>query len=669
VRRILPPFLLAAALSALLLGPASRAQGPAPEGLSPAERLTMQRERDGVARRLAAVQNDRTSDADLFLKAVRWALTYDAQLSLRDGAALRRALSRARERIASLESGAVPWAAKKGRVLRAYTSRIDGSTQPYGLVIPAGYDPARPTRLDVVLHGSSKPVGMSELYLVGGFDDGDAGGSAPSDRDYIELHPLGRVENGYRWAGETDLFEAIDDACRCYNIDRDRIVLRGMSMGASGAWHVGLKNPDRFVALGPYCGYVDTHEFSRTPGMSFVEVGVLPPHQEAGLHMLDSVDYAANAGVVPCVAAIGEKDPFFQAHVLMGAAFRREGLEMVNLISPGTGHTIDPVTMAEQMRRIKAFADRGLDHNPPHLRFVTWTLKYSRCHWLQVLGLKQHYQRAEIEADRRPDGSIELREPMNVTRFALFPPALPERAPKVRVAGAEVALPTSGADGVVLGLEKGRWRYLGRPDRVHLNGKTPGLQGPIDDAFTAPFLCVRGTGAPWHPAVQQWARKNLDRFACEWHRYFRGDLPVKDDTEVTPEDLRTKHLVLFGDPGSNLWIRKALPGLPVRWTRKQLRLGTDRYPAADHAPSLICASPLPGAGDHYLVLNTGHTFHEKELASLNYLLYPRLGDWAVMRVGPRITGPQGQPHWIYENALRAGYFNEHWRLRFHSVGF
>ena len=72
-----------------------------------------------------------------------------------------------------------------------------------------------------------------------------------------------------------------------------------MSMGASGTWHLGLKHPSRFVALGPYCGYVDTHQFSLTPISTFVKIGTLPPHQELGLHMLDSVDYAANASVVP----------------------------------------------------------------------------------------------------------------------------------------------------------------------------------------------------------------------------------------------------------------------------------------------------------------------------------------------------------------------------------
>src|SRR6185503_12717472 len=152
------------------------------------------------------------------------------------------------------------------------------------------------------------------------FLDRFSGADAPPDVDYIELHPLGRVENCYRWSGETDVFEAIAVVCRNYPIDRDQIVLRGMSMGASGTWHLGLKHPDRFVALGPYCGYVDTHQFSRTPLPNFIPVPELPVVQQASLHLLDSVDYAANANMVPAVAAMGEKDVFFDAHVIMRKA-------------------------------------------------------------------------------------------------------------------------------------------------------------------------------------------------------------------------------------------------------------------------------------------------------------------------------------------------------------
>ncbi len=60
----------------------------------------------------------------------------------------------------------------------------------------------------------------------------------------------------------------------------------------------------------------------------------------------------------------------------MGEAMAKEGLQMVNLISPGTGHVIDPVT--DQMARIGEYAAEGLDDLHPthssssHFRFSGW---------------------------------------------------------------------------------------------------------------------------------------------------------------------------------------------------------------------------------------------------------------------------------------------------------
>jgi len=607
---------------------------------------------------------DRFADADLFHKGICWALRYETNLAPNDVELLKKSLQRGHERADLLLAGQSPWTARKGKIVRGYISAVDGSTQPYGVIVPASYDGSKPMRLDVVLHGSSKPVGLSELRFGARFDGGDTGDQSAPAENFIELHPLGRVENCYRWAGETDVFEAIEAVCRNYRIDRNRIVLRGMSMCASGTWHLGLKHPDRFVALGPYCGYVDTHRFSETPIPNFIKVGPLPSHQERALHMLDSVDYAANAGVVPALAAIGDQDVFFQAHVIMGEAMTKEGLRMVNLIAPGTGHVIDPVTHREQLRRIGEYAAKGLDHAPRQLRFVTWTLKYNRCHWLELLALNRHYERAELVATATEDGSVEIATLKNITKFAIHPPMLQSSAAKLRIGGTEVTLPKReigrASNALVFVQQRGRWKCLGLRDDVTFTGKRPGLQGPIDDAFTTPFLCVRGTGQAWNPAVGAWADAGLRRFAYEWPRYMRGDLPVKDDTEVTEADVRTKNLILFGDPGSNLWIRKALPGLPVTWTREKVFLGGEHHSAKDHAPAFICASPLPRAGDHYLVLNSGHTFHEKEFAAFNYLLFPRLGDWAVMRITPGVewrTASAAFP----EEAVRAGFFDEEWK--------
>jgi len=595
------------------------------------------------------------ADAVIFPKGLLWALRYDREFTSADVRLLKKASRRAAERLAALSQRSPKWISRRGKIALGYVSNVDGSVQPYGVIVPKNYDPQKPIRLDVVLHGSRRPVGMSELKFMARFDEGDDKNASPPDQPFIELHPLGRVENCYRWSGETDVFEAIEDVCKRYNIDRDRIVLRGMSMGASGTWHLGLKHPDRFVALGPYCGYVDTHRFSETPLKNFVRVGPLPEHQELGLHMLDSVDYAANAGVVPAIACMGSKDIFFQAHVLMGAAMRREGLEMINLISLGTGHVIDPVTHAEQMRRIARHVATA-PRRPHELRFVTWTLKYNRCHWLKVLQLEQHYARAELSA-KLVDDVLVVAEPKNITRFAIRTDELPRRPQSLRIGSSdtELAIP----DGQVeLSRVDGTWQICDKSVPAQRTGKRPGLQGPIDDAFTKPFLCVRGTGRPWNADVQKYADASLRRFAGEWDQYFRGTLPSKDDVDVTPNDIQTRNLILFGDPGSNKWIAAALPHLPLKWSKQSLQMGGHDYAAAEHVPALIAPNPLPGGREHYVVLNSGHTFREAELAKLNYLLFPRWGDWAVLKIAPSRPGTDS----VDEDVLQAGYFDEQWRF-------
>lgn len=602
------------------------------------ERQALEERLDRFVRK-SKIDPDLEADVRVFLRGIRWGLKYEPKLDAKDIELLDRALERARQRLDAWEADKVTWKRRAGKSVRGFLSEVDGSAQPYGLHVPKNYDPAKPMRLDVVLHGSVRPTGMVELRFMNRYDEGDEPAKNASEQEYLELFPLGRVENCYRWAGETDVFEAIEAVARNYNVDRRRIVLRGSSMGASGTWHLGLKHPDRFVALGPYCGYVDTYRFSRTPLKNFVKVENLPAYQDKMLHMVDSVDYAANAGVVPAIACMGEKDIFFDAHVIMGEAMAKEGLQMVNLIAPGAGHAVAPQTFKEQMRRIKVYADRGLDPLPRELRFVTWTVKYGRCHWLRVLALEEHYRRAEISASLRGD-TVEVKEPSNIIRFAVDVPG--EKFTKIRIGNREVqaTLPATFMR------KDGAWKQV-RALVGSLGGKRPGVQGPIDDAFTTPFLCVRGTGKPWNAVVQKWADASLARFAHEWAKYYRGDLPVKNDVDVTDDDSRRCNLILFGDPGSNRWMQN-LGSMPIKWTREELEVAGQRYPAAVHAPLLI--QPSPFAGNRYVVFNSGHTFRESDLATINYLLYPHLPDWAVVRVGDEVL-------------QATGFCDEEWRIK------
>ncbi len=612
----------------------------------------------------AGAWRDEVATVEAHLRHVVWLLRHETELVTGDLERMEVALREAERRAARLEEGApVPWAEEAGTTVRAFYSRIDGSAQAFGLHVPPGLGSGPGVGLDVVLHGSVRPRGGAALRFAHRYLESRPSVGRPGPSRVIELHPLGRVENGYRWAGETDVFEAIEAACRHFAVDRRRIVLRGFSMGASGTWHIGLKFPDRFAGLAPYCGYVDTYRFSASPNPRFVRVRDLPPHQARLLSIHDAVGYAANAGLLPVVAAMGELDPGFVNHRYMEDAMAAEGLALTNLIAPGTAHVVAPATLRQQLRLLDERIGATGARPPDRVRFVTWTLKYPRAHWIELRRLDRHYERAEVVAERCLDGTLDVAVLRNIAAADFRLDDAPAPIRRVRLAGHELPVsPAAGARLLRLRREGDRWRAKFDPEAAADAGKRPGLQGPIDDAFTDAFLCVLGTDAPWHPAVQAWAEDELRRFASEWERFFGGKLPIKRDVDVTEEDLRTRHLVLFGDPGSNRFIRATVRSLPLVWTRERLILGGE-FPAGDHVPRLIAPNPLAKGCGRYVVVNSGHTFGEPELAAVNYLLFPRLGDWAVTEIPTRSLSPPDEFTFATgQRVVAAGLFDEDWRL-------
>jgi hypothetical protein len=229
----------------------------------------------------------------------------------------------------------------------------------------------------------------------------------------------------------------------------------------------------------------------------------------------------------------------------------------------------------------------------------------------------------------------------------------------VQIDGVEItAAPRRGHNAIYLEKQGGKWVSVLpqkiATDRLRHMQKIAGQQGPIDDAFTDSFLCVRGTGAAWHPAMQAFADASLRRFESEWDRFFRGKLVVVNDTDVSDADIAGHHLILFGDPASNSLIAQVLDGLPVRWTREAIVMDGKTFDAASHIPALVYPSPISPA--RYVVLNSGHTFHAQDFLGTNALLYPRLGDYAILKPVPSdAEAPRAE-------VVLGGLFDEFWRI-------
>lgn len=648
-----PKVLLVSACLLFMLGVAVvAAQAPEPKTYppTPEQRAEIDAKLADLTRRIEALATKKTdpqllADVAIYQKAAQYILRFPEEFFTpayvpETIKALGNGIARAKE----LEADAASWTKKTGNVVRGFVSRIDGSVQPYGLTIPASYDGSKPMRLDIWLHGTQQQ--LNEVRFINQ-QESQHETSQIAAEDYIQLEPFGRMNHSYRYYAETDVFEAIASAQQRYTIDSKRILIRGHSMGGQGAWRLGLQHPGFFAALEASAGYVETKQYARDR----LPTGSLPPHQEAGLHYYDAEDYALNAFNIPTVGYGGEKDAQLRASIRIREALEREGfrfaqespyrwttkhLRALFLIGPNTGHAWHKETKAES----EAFLRKALeaaDKAPNHVRFVTYTTRWNKAHWVTAEGLDETYTRADIDARRTDDLKQYTVTTKNVSRMKFDVPAATFMIDGQTIkAGGNPAFEKA----------RGKWALAtGRPDGLR---KTHGLQGPMEDAFREGFLAVRGTGQPWNAAVHNYANQRFDVFKSEFAKWMRGDIRMKDDNAVSASDIANYNLVLFGDPGSNSVIAKVIGRLPVQWTRSEITIGLQKFPAVDHAVVMIYPNPLNP--QRYVVLNTGHTFTANRIAAgSESTFFPRLGDYAVLTTAGDVK--------------LAAFFDEQWKLK------
>jgi hypothetical protein len=72
-------------------------------------------------------------------------------------------------------------------------------------------------------------------------------------------------------------------------------------------------------------------------------------------------------------------------------------------------------------------------------------------------------------------------------------------------------------------------------------------------------------------------------------------------------------------------------------------------------PVMIYPSPLqPG---RCIVLNSGHTFHAADFQGSNARLFPRLGDYALIKPMPK------QDDALAAEVVTAGLFDDSWKIK------
>ncbi|HVW84532.1 MAG TPA: hypothetical protein VHB50_07615 [Bryobacteraceae bacterium] len=638
---------------------------PKPEELAQVKSKSEQIEALVKELRAKHADPDLTGDVDVYAKAGRYLLEFPELFGTQNAIDHSMVvLDQGIERGKQLLNRQSPWTTGRSQI-HAYYSRMDGSVQPYHVSLPANYDPTKPTRLYVWMHGRQNNTTESEFIYS--FMNPRPPGNAPvADQGQIQLDLFGRINSaGWHWAGEADVFEAIAALKKRFKIDDKRVMLRGFSMGGEGGWHIALHYPDRFAAAEIGAG---------TWSNRAAAVSGLKPYQLATLKIWENMEeWALNAYNLPLAGHDGDHDTQvpclpppppgtpnrgqLESSLRTRAQLEKEGfpaegepdfLHMkgtpdVFLISQNTGHGTSPLVRQRLDAFLKEWGDKG-QTSPDHIRFLTYTTRYNHHYWVSLDGLEQHYERADIDAQRSEGGKSYEIKTHNLSRLVLHET---EHAKTIKIDGQDLKV-RSGPE-VTLQKTAAGWKVEKNGPWTGLH-KTHALQGPIDDAFLDPFLLVRPTGTPWNDAVNQQALRTMARFDRLWAKYFRGHPFVKDDKDVTEADFAKYHVVLFGDPGSNKWIAKMNGKLPVKWTKQSVSIGDQSFPANENFPAMIYPNPLHPS--KYVVLNTGLTIIDREYNG-DYGM-PQWGDYAIVKAKEGSDVPDLDV---------AGLFDENWQVR------
>ncbi|MEP6671547.1 MAG: prolyl oligopeptidase family serine peptidase [Chthoniobacter sp.] len=622
-------------------------------------------------------------DVLIFHKAVNWALRYNEFFNVKQVATAKKLLELGNQRLAELKDGKPSWISATGLVPRGYISKIDGSVQPYGMVIPDDWkaDEKTPRRLDFWCHGRGET--LSELDFLNQRIT-SKGEYTPAGT--LVLHLYGRYCCANKFAGETDLFEALENAKTHYKIDSNKLVVRGFSMGGGSTWQFGTHFAGLWAAINPGAGFGDTKEFMK---LGTTPEKPLPPEWEQTLwKWYDSAASVSNLANTTTVAYSGEIDGQKQAADIMIRFARQEAgnahppIAVLNKVEPGDGsskaaearvtgtapdvafyhviglqvpHKIKPEAKPEVDSLVDAAVAKH-EAVPKKVHFTTYTLVYPTMSWITVMGMEKQWERADVDAEI-VKGGVKV-ETKNVTHLTVNLPG--ETFPagskqEVIIDGTHLPLDlyadhTPHWWNASLRKEGGHWTAKAS---VKDGTKSALLCGPIDHAFMSSFVNVRPTGKPLNDKVGAWAKSELEHAIGFWRKVYRGEAPVKDDTAITNEDIANSNLILWGDPSSNAVLKKIIAKLPVQWSATQLTFGGKNYEAAHTAPVMIFPNPLNPT--KYVVLNSGVTFREQALLN-NADQTPKLPDWAIIDLN---TAPDAK--WPGE-VKAAGFFDEQWKV-------
>ncbi|HJL18673.1 MAG TPA: extensin family protein, partial [Sandaracinaceae bacterium LLY-WYZ-13_1] len=470
--------------------------------------------------------------------------------------------------------------------------------------------------------------------------------------DWIVVAPDGVGQVIWRWMGEQDVLEVVEDVQRHYAVDPQRVVLGGLSNGGMGAHSVGMRHAWRFAHVQAIAG---------APSWVQYAGGRPTDEEEHLLRRYSAMSLIENSINTDYHFYHGTQDP----GPMRPRFIRRlsDHMEEIGLDPEPHEHWYDfghdLLYLVHRHGRVyPELAEVVRDPRPEEVVVVTGDYRANRQHWLTVTRIERYPELARVEA-RAEAGRVAVTTD-NALELALDLRTAPvgrSGETRIEIDGAEVYDGPRAHLGHVVHVarnEDGAWSlgFLPEPEALE---KVPGLSGPIGDAYHDEIVHVYGTG---DAETEDDLRRTAERGANGWPMgVWYLNQRVIPDTEVTDALMREHHLALYGSPGENAVLDRIMQRLPIRVEDGAVVTDAgDRFAGRDVGARFVY--PNPEAPGRYVLVHTGVTADAVEQTRKlpdflpDYVVYDRR---TTRGRRPRLIAGRRRP-------LAAGFFDRFWRL-------
>lgn len=411
------------------------------------------------------------------------------------------------------------WANQPGLHLREYISAIDGAREPYLICVPDSY--GSPVPLVVTL---PPLLGTGRPFLEGAFlssmNDLEGLERAANDSHALVVRFGNRGNLQDAPMADAQFFEVLADVEHDFNIDKRRIYLLGYSESGRRALLLGEHYPSLFAGIATYGALTGAYDGDESHA-KWAEVNNI----SSMMRNLDNTATIIVNGDRDETSSLKDAEKLNEELVANGVSSSFHLLHYGVHIQPNTESIMIPLLMGH------------IASQAPNIDYTFSDITHFVDNWIEIEGRGDRQLPMKISASR--DGANISITSNNINRLCIdFDRLTYPMGHAIRVVWNGRST-TAQAEAGCTQLQSGA--------SIGPNGINTTSDHTLAEALSEPFLIVLGTGLNSEDSP----KTRGEAFISKWKEEFFTTPRIKQDTDLTLDDIQQFNLVVIGNPATD----------------------------------------------------------------------------------------------------------------------